>query len=45
MQAASLSEVLAVESTMTVLSPTFEHPYDQEYRAMKLDPIEVIRRT
>ncbi|MCK6545126.1 hypothetical protein L6R52_04605 [Myxococcota bacterium] len=38
MQAASLSEVLEVESTMSVLSPTFEFAYDQEYRAMKLDP-------
>jgi hypothetical protein len=36
MQAASLSEVLDVDSTMTVLSPTFELPYDEEYRLMKL---------
>lgn len=36
MQASSLSEVLEVESTMTVLSPTFELAHDDEYRLMKL---------
>ena len=35
-QAGSLSEVLDVDSTMTVLSPTFRRPYDEEYRLMKL---------
>jgi hypothetical protein len=38
MQAASLSEVLDVDSSMSVLSPTFEHAYDAEYALMKLDP-------
>lgn len=36
MQAASLSEVLDVDSTMTVLSPTFDLPYDEEYELMRL---------
>lgn len=35
MQAASLSEVLAVDSTMTVLSPTFDLPHDEEYALMR----------
>jgi hypothetical protein len=38
MQAASLSEVLDVESSMTVLSPTFNLPHDQEYALMRLSP-------
>lgn len=38
MQAASLSEVLEVDSTMTVLSPVFELPHDDEYKLMKLSP-------
>jgi hypothetical protein len=37
MQAASLSEVLAVDSTMSVLSPTFECPHDEEYALMRGD--------
>jgi hypothetical protein len=37
MQSASLSEVLDVDSTMTVLSPTFDLPHDQEYALMRLD--------
>lgn len=35
MQAASLSEVLAVDSTMSVLSSTFELPHDEEYALMR----------
>ncbi len=38
MQAASLSEVLEVDSTMTVFSPAFELPCDAEGRLMQLDP-------
>jgi hypothetical protein len=38
MQAASLSEVLDVDSTMAVFSPTFELPCDAEGRLMQLDP-------
>jgi hypothetical protein len=38
MQAASLSEVLDVDSTMAVFSPTFELPCDAEARLMRLDP-------
>lgn len=36
MQAGSLSEVLDVDSTMTVLSPTFDLPHDKEYELMRL---------
>jgi hypothetical protein len=35
MQAASLSEVLEVDSTMSVLSPTFDLPHDEEYALMR----------
>lgn len=38
MQAASLSEVLDVDSTMTVLSPTFDLPHDEEYALMRSAP-------
>lgn len=38
MQAASLSEVLDVDATMAVFSPTFLLPHEAEYRLMKLDP-------
>ncbi len=38
MQAASLSEVLAVESTMAVFSPSFELPCHAEGKLMQLDP-------
>jgi hypothetical protein len=38
MQAASLSEVLDVESTMAMFSPSFELPCDAEGRLMQLDP-------
>ncbi len=38
MQAASLSEVLDVDSTMAVFSPTFELPCEAEGRLMQLDP-------
>ncbi|MBI3185647.1 MAG: hypothetical protein HYZ28_26205 [Myxococcales bacterium] len=38
MQAASLSEVLEVDSTMAVFSPKFELPHDEEYRLMRLAP-------
>ncbi len=38
MQAASLSEVLEVDSTMTVFSSVFENPCDVEGRLMRLDP-------
>jgi hypothetical protein len=36
MQAGSLAEVLDVDSTMTVLSPTFDLPHDREYQLMRL---------
>jgi hypothetical protein len=36
MQAASLSQVLDVDATMSVLSPTFRRAHDDEYRLMKL---------
>ncbi len=35
MQAASLSRVLDVDATMSVLSPTFLRPYDEEYQLMR----------
>jgi hypothetical protein len=38
MQAASLSEVLDVDSTMAALSPSFELPCMDEAKAMLLDP-------
>ena len=38
MQAASLSDVLDVHSTMSLLSPSFELPADVEGRVMQLDP-------
>ena len=38
MQAASLSDVLDVHSTMSLFSPTFERPVDVEGRLMQLDP-------
>jgi hypothetical protein len=38
MQAASLSDVLDVHSTMLLFSPTFELPVDVEGRLMQLDP-------
>lgn len=38
LQAASLSEVLAVDSTMSPFSPKFELPWDDEARLMKLKP-------
>jgi len=38
MQAASLSEVLPVESTMQIFSPDFDLPCDVEGRIMRLDP-------
>lgn len=38
MQAASLSEVLDVDCTMTPFSPKFELPHDEEARLMKLVP-------
>jgi hypothetical protein len=38
MQAASLSQVLDVDCTMAVFSPTFELPCHQEGRLMQLDP-------
>ena len=38
MQAASLSDVLDVHSTMSLFSPTFELPVDVEARLMQLDP-------
>jgi hypothetical protein len=38
MQAASLSEILDVDATMTVFSPTFELPLEAEGRLMRLDP-------
>jgi hypothetical protein len=37
-QAASLSEVLDVDATMTVFSPTFDLSCEKESRLMKLDP-------
>ncbi|MBI3106502.1 MAG: hypothetical protein HYY95_13190 [Candidatus Rokubacteria bacterium] len=38
MQAASLCDVLDVDSTMTVFSPSFELPCEAEGRLMQLDP-------
>ncbi len=38
MQAASLSEVLDVDSTMSMFSPSFEQPCDVEGKLMQLDP-------
>jgi hypothetical protein len=38
MQAASLGDVLDVQSTMSLFSPTFELPVDVEGRLMQLDP-------
>jgi hypothetical protein len=38
MQAASLSDVLDVQATMAMFSPTFEQPVDVEARLMQLDP-------
>jgi hypothetical protein len=38
MQAASLSQALEVESTMSVLSPTFNLPHDEEYAMMRTAP-------
>jgi hypothetical protein len=38
MQAASLSDVLDVRSTMALFSPSFELPVDVEGRLMQLDP-------
>ena len=38
MQAASLSDVLDVHSTMSLFSPSFELPADVEGRVMQLDP-------
>lgn len=38
MQAASLSDVLDIDSTMSVLSPTFELPHDEEYALMRSAP-------
>jgi hypothetical protein len=38
MQAASLSEVLDVDATMSVFSPTFDLPCDREALLMELDP-------
>jgi hypothetical protein len=38
MQAASLSDVLDVDSTMTVFSPSFALPCEAEGRLMQLDP-------
>src|SRR5438552_3539587 len=38
MQAASLSDVLDVRSTMSLFSPTFDLPVDVESRLMQLDP-------
>ena len=38
MQAASLSEVLEVDSSMAIFSPSFELPCDAEAKLMRLDP-------
>ncbi|HEY1087752.1 MAG TPA: hypothetical protein VGE37_08655, partial [Archangium sp.] len=38
MQAASLSDVLDIDSTMSVLSPTFELAHDEEYALMRSAP-------
>jgi hypothetical protein len=40
MQAASLADVCDVDVSMAVLSPTFGHPHDEEYRLMRLPPEE-----
>ena len=39
MQAASLSEVLDVDSTMAIFSPSFDLPCDGEAKLMQLDPL------
>jgi hypothetical protein len=36
MQAASLSEVLDVDASMSVLSSTFDFPHDEEYKMMRV---------
>ena len=38
LQAASLSDVLDVQATMAMFSPTFDLPVDVEARLMQLDP-------
>jgi hypothetical protein len=38
LQAASLADVLDVQSTMSLFSPSFERPVDVEGRVMQLDP-------
>jgi hypothetical protein len=38
LQAASLSDVLDVDVSMALYSPTFELQHDQEYQLMRLDP-------
>ena len=38
LQAASLAEVLDVDSTMAVFTPQFDRPHDVEYALMKLNP-------
>ena len=38
MQASSLSEVLDVDASMAMFSPTFDLPCDQEAKLMQLDP-------
>ena len=38
MQASSLDEVLEVKSSMSVFSPTFDLPVDQEAKIMQQDP-------
>jgi hypothetical protein len=38
MQASSLSEVLDVDATMAIFSPTFELPCQEEGKLMRLDP-------
>lgn len=38
MQAASLSEALEIDSSMSVLSPTFNLPHDEEYALMRSAP-------
>ncbi len=37
MQAASLSDVLDVDVSMALCSPTFERPHDEEHKLMRLD--------
>ncbi|MHC4515148.1 MAG: hypothetical protein ACYTKC_19705 [Planctomycetota bacterium] len=40
MQAASLSEILNVDVSLALFSPTFALPHDEEYQFMRIDPAD-----